>query len=349
MAIKLIRALPPSQRLAMGLSHARTAPIRARDFQRFQNPGPAPWVIEECFKRLKATSMQYGIGGMIKYGCYLPLKSLIFGLTGDQQAKLELYNQHQLLSTGISKVEKACKKFLKAEQVTHKASDLAKARFDEFCEANDFINSYDELIALSARQASGNHISESCYLQDLHGALAQRGEGLIFRTLNRARAKFYLVNGTIGSETEGRYRAFVANFGDHVNNAAKSAGSTSLQTIKVITQGFIEGLASFSELDSVLKKNLEKLSLISREIHTRVGDQLINNKMEKQNQIILEAYKALKWVERMQDLDLYLTIRDPAHDPIHRVLQAALADEDELLGPEFPADDSESEIETIAF
>lgn len=352
MSIKLTRALPPSQRLFIELSHSRTASTRVRYFQRTQDPQkPAPWVIEECFTRLKATSKQYGIIGTIKYKCFIPLKSLIFGLERHQQAKLELYQQHQLLYAGIQKVEKACKKFLRAERATDRADNLVSARNKEYREAQAFIDSYNELIGLAVKQASTNHISESHYLQDLQSFLAQRSGGLIFRAVNRALAKYQLGNGICSPEsTQALYLAFIYKFVDHVQKAAKTAGSTDTdtQTIKTITQGFIEGLASFPELDRILMQNLGNPSLIEREIHIRVGNQRINNEVKKQDRVILEAPEALSSVEKMQDIDLYLTISDPTHDPIQRVFQEAFADTDELLGPEFPAVvDPESEIETI--
>lgn len=257
MAIRIKGLLSPRSRFDLPASSR----LPARNFQRIV--GPDPQIIEECFRRSKATSNQYGLGGKIKYGLILPFKKLVLGLSGYQQAKLDLYHNHIALCTGVQKVKKAYHDYRKAEKAADKAIDLTLARSQEHAQADAFVNAYNALIALAVAQAASCHISRNVYLQDLHAVLALQGDGLIFRTVNQARAKLDLENGMLGPKiTEEKYQAFVSSFPHHVRQAAKDAGSTRQDTIQAITEAFIEGLASFPELGSSVMpqiRNLQKL------------------------------------------------------------------------------------------
>lgn len=205
----------------------------------------AKTVFDENFERAKPTH-EYGLG-WLKYGVLSQVSGRL--LSEERQTKVDLYSKHAALRAGVVKVKTAFQSFIAAEKTVQQAKDpssLGHAQAEERRQAKRLMSTYNDLVALATTQARELGVSEIAYRGDLHRELNKKSDGLIFYTINRIAGR-YCLDSKLEAE-EGFEKSYVQATSHLVLNIQAAFSASGEQaTIQMITEAFIEGLASLPE------------------------------------------------------------------------------------------------------
>jgi hypothetical protein len=245
-------------------------------------------------------------------GAYLALKSRISTVSSEETRELKLYRANQELHTGIAKVKKAFKNYTSAQTAVinnEKDERVQAVRHSERQASDKLLASYNELIEKAIGMTSGlggTLGNEESLKRGVHDALDKDTENLIFRTINEVRAKMSIGSGlNLGNTPESdqenlqaAYTDFVTHFSAHVQKALAMTGHNDTATVKLITEAYLDGLASVPELG-------EDLNII------RCHDQLVKlreNPKASEKEVVSHFIKRLngliKGETRIQGADL---------------------------------------------